>query len=63
MGKNYYDILGVAPSVSTCEIASNFRKLALTYHPEKNKTNMAQCNFIFSEVCEAYEVLSNGKSS
>ena len=41
MGKNYYEILGVASNASICEIAGKFRKLALTYHPEKNKANMA----------------------
>jgi len=35
--------------------------LALTYHPEKNKDNMAQANYVFSQVCESYEVLSSRK--
>jgi DnaJ-class molecular chaperone len=61
MGKDYYEILGVSPSAPTCDISARFRQLALTYHPQKNKANMAKCNFIFSEVCEAYEVLSNRK--
>ena len=58
MGKDYYAVLGVSPQASDAEIAAKFRVLALTYHPEKNTENMAQANFIFSEVCEAYEVLS-----
>jgi DnaJ-class molecular chaperone len=41
MGKDYYQILGVSPSAPDCEIAKKFRVLALTFHPEKNKSNMA----------------------
>lgn len=35
MGKNYYDILGVAPMAAQSDIAKAFRVLALTYHPAK----------------------------
>ena len=63
MGKNYYALLGVSPVASEAEIASKFRVLAFTYHPEKNKANMAQANYVFSQVCEAYEVLSNRKNN
>ncbi|CDW80823.1 dnaj homolog subfamily b member 13-like [Stylonychia lemnae] len=59
MNKDYYSVLGVSPQASDPEIAQKFRVLALTYHPEKNKSNMAQANYIFTQVCEAYEVLSN----
>lgn len=63
MGKDYYGILGVNPNAPECEIAKRFRMLAVTHHPEKNQNNMAQANFVYAQVCEAYEVLSNRKSS
>jgi len=32
--------------------------LALTFHPDKNPERMAQVNFKYCQVCEAFEVLS-----
>jgi len=58
MGKTYYEILGVEAKCSFQEIAQKFRVLALTYHPDKNPERMAQVNFKFCQICEAFEVLS-----
>lgn len=59
MGKNYYQVLNCRADASHLDIAANFRVLALHLHPEKNKgPNFAQATFAFSEVCEAFEVLS-----
>ena len=60
MGKNYYSVLGCGSNASQPEIAQCFRVLALINHPDKNKNNgnLAQATFAFSEICEAYEVLS-----
>jgi len=63
MGKSYYEILGVTSQASFQEIASKFRVLALTYHPDKNPDRMAQVNFKFCQICEAFEVLSTRKLS
>lgn len=43
------------------QIAAQFRVLALYTHPERNKTNgqLAVATYAFSEICEAYEVLSS----
>lgn len=63
--KDYYKILGTHKNAFDHEIAECFRKLALTMHPQKigqenkERNNSAQYNFIYSEICEAYEVLSN----
>jgi DnaJ-class molecular chaperone len=57
--KNYYQLLGVEKKSFDHEIAASFRKLAITLHPAKNIAQSAQYNMIFSEICEAYEVLSN----
>ena len=60
MGKNYYSILGVGSNASQPEISQRFRVLALINHPDKNKDNgrLALSTYAFSEICEAYEVLS-----
>lgn len=56
-GKDYYDILGVSKTAAQQEIKSAYRKLALQYHPDRNKTKEAEEKF--KEVTKAYEVLSN----
>ncbi|CDW91696.1 UNKNOWN [Stylonychia lemnae] len=59
MSKNYYEILELARSASHEHIAQAFRRLALKYHPLKNPTDLATNSSRFSEICEAYDVLSH----
>ncbi|CAL1286711.1 unnamed protein product [Larinioides sclopetarius] len=59
MGKDYYKILGISKGASDDEIKKAYRKLALKFHPDKNKTPEAEEKF--KEVAEAYEVLSDKK--
>ena len=45
---------------SKCDsITCSYRKLALKYHPDKNKSPDAEEKF--KEICEAYDVLSDGE--
>uniref|UniRef100_F1L3M9 DnaJ subfamily B member 5 n=1 Tax=Ascaris suum TaxID=6253 RepID=F1L3M9_ASCSU len=59
MGKDYYKVLGIAKSASEDEIKKAYRKMALKYHPDKNKEPGAEAKF--KEVAEAYDVLSDPK--
>ncbi len=57
MAKDYYEILGVTKTASADEIKKAYRKLALQYHPDRNKTKEADAKF--KEVTRAYEVVSD----
>ncbi len=56
--RDYYEILGTIKSASPEEIKKAYRKLALKYHPDKNKGDKASENK-FKEASEAYHVLSD----
>ena len=55
--RDYYEVLGVDKSSSPDEIKSQYRKLALKFHPDRNKSADAQEHF--KEISEAYAVLSD----
>ncbi len=57
MEKDYYKALGVSKSATHDEIKRAYRKLALEFHPDRNKTKEAGDKF--KEITKAYEVLSN----
>jgi len=56
--KDYYEVLGVIKSASNEEIKKAYRKLALKYHPDKNKGDKAS-ESKFKEASEAYHILSD----
>lgn len=56
--KDYYSILELAPSATIPEIKKAYRRLALQYHPDKNNNDM-YATVQFTEIKEAYEVLTN----
>lgn len=59
MGKDYYKALNLSKGSSDDDIKKAYRKLALKYHPDKNKEPGAEEKF--KEVAEAYEILSDPK--
>jgi DnaJ-class molecular chaperone len=56
---DYYDVLGVSKGATEAELKSAYRKKALKWHPDKNKSAEAEAKF--KEINEAYEVLSDAK--
>lgn len=58
--KDYYKILGVTKTATEAEIKQAYRKLALQYHPDKNKGNK-DSEQKFKEISEAYEVLKDNE--
>lgn len=56
--KDYYKVLGVDKKATQDEIKKAYRKLAIKYHPDKNKDN-AEAENKFKEINEANEVLSD----
>jgi len=58
--RDYYDVLGVSKSSTPDQIKSAYRKLAVKYHPDKNKGDKA-AEEKFKEASEAYHVLSNAE--
>lgn len=55
--RDYYEVLGVSREASPSEIKSQYRKLALKFHPDRNKSGEAGEHF--KEISEAYAVLSD----
>ena len=58
--RDYYDVLGINKSASKEDIKKAYRKLALKYHPDKNKGDKSS-EEKFKEASEAYHVLSDEK--
>lgn len=55
--RDYYEVLGVARDADEADVKSAYRKLALKYHPDRNKE--ADASDKFKEATEAYSVISD----
>jgi len=55
--RDYYEVLGVSKNASKDEVKDAYRKLAMQYHPDRNKAPDAEDKF--KEISEAYAVLSD----
>ena len=58
MAKDYYQTLGVDRKASEDDLKKAFRKLAMQYHPDRNKDDPT-AEAKFKEVNEAYDVLKD----
>ncbi len=56
--RDFYEVLGVSRTASGDEIKKSYRRLAMKYHPDRNKDD-ADAEAKFKEAKEAYEVLSD----
>ncbi len=55
--KTYYEILEVDKKASQEDIKSAYRRLAMLYHPDKNK--LPEAEELFKKIAEAYAILSD----
>lgn len=57
--RDYYEVLGVPKNAGEQELKSAYRKLALQYHPDRNRDNQHEAEEKFKEISEAYSVLAD----
>jgi len=57
--RDYYEVLGVSKSASADEVKKAYRRLAMKFHPDRNKEDDGASEKKFKEAKEAYEVLKN----
>jgi len=57
--EDYYKLLGISRTATNEEIRKAFRKLAIRYHPDKNKEDPEKAKQIFSKIANAYDVLND----
>jgi molecular chaperone DnaJ len=55
----YYELLGVARDATEADIKKAYRRLAMEYHPDRNRAHDAEEKF--KEITEAYEVLKDSE--
>ncbi len=59
--EDFYKLLGVEKNASEAEIKKSYRRMAMKFHPDRNKDDPEQAESKFKAVKEAYEVLSDPK--
>jgi curved DNA-binding protein len=56
---DYYKVLEISEKATDSEIKKSYRKLALQYHPDKNKSEGAEDRF--KQIAEAYSILGDSE--
>ena len=59
MGQDYYDLLGVSKNADSNEIKKQYKKMAMKYHPDRNKDNKEESEKKFKDISNAYNVLTD----
>ncbi|KNA16098.1 hypothetical protein SOVF_092290 [Spinacia oleracea] len=59
MGVDYYNIWKVNRNASEDDLRKSYRRLAMTWHPDKNPNNKREAEAKFKQIFEAYDVLSD----
>ncbi|HIG65861.1 MAG TPA: molecular chaperone DnaJ [Methyloprofundus sp.] len=59
--EDFYKLLGVSKNASEPEIKKNYRKMAMKYHPDRNKEKPKVAEKKFKQIKEAYEILSDAQ--
>ena len=59
--EDFYQVLGVDRNASDSEIKKNYRRLAMKFHPDRNKDNPESAEEKFKQIKQAYEILSDQK--
>ena len=57
--RDYYEVLGLSRTATADEIKKAYRRLAMKFHPDRNKDDSAEAEKKFKEAKEAYEVLKD----
>ncbi len=57
--EDFYKLLGVGKNASEAEIKKSYRKMAMKYHPDRNKEKPEDAEKNFKQIKEAYEILSD----
>ena len=59
--EDFYKLLEVDKNASEAEIKKSYRKMAMKFHPDRNKDNPEAAEKKFKQIKEAYEILSDPK--
>ena len=59
--EDFYQVLGVDRNASDSEIKKSYRRLAMKFHPDRNKDNPEAAEGKFKQIKQAYEILSDQK--
>jgi len=59
--EDFYKLLGVSKNASEPEIKKSYRKMAMKYHPDRNKEKPEVAEKKFKQIKEAYEIPSDAQ--